>query len=103
MINVIDELIAIEKRANKILTDAQKNKDLLIQINELILAELKQKIDELADFEINSIAEKNLSLQNQQVEKIKSDANNFAIQMKNDFANKKNEWLENIFNCCLED
>ena len=67
MINVIDELIAIEKRANKILTDAQKNKDLLIQINELILAELKQKIDELADFEINSIAEKNLSLQNQQV------------------------------------
>lgn len=103
MINVIDELIAIEKRANKILTDAQKNKDLLIQINELILTELKQKIDELADFEINSIAEKNLSLQNQQVEKIKSDANNFAIQMKNDFANKKNEWLENIFNCCLED
>lgn len=103
MINVIDELIAIEKRANKILTDAQKNKDLLIQIDELILAELKQKIDELADFEINSIAEKNLSLQNQQVEKIKSDANNFAIQMKNDFANKKNEWLENIFNCCLED
>lgn len=103
MINVIDELIAIEKRANKILTDAQKNKDLLIQINELILTELKQKIDELADFEINSIAGKNLSLQNQQVEKIKSDANNFAIQMKNDFANKKNEWLENIFNCCLED
>ncbi len=103
MINVIDELIAIEKRANKILTDAQKNKDLLIQINELILTELKQKIDELADFEINSIAKKNLSLQNQQVEKIKSDANNFAIQMKNDFANKKNEWLENIFNCCLED
>ncbi len=103
MINVIDELIAIEKRANKILTDAQKNKDLLIQIDELILAELKQKIDELADFEINSIAKKNLSLQNQQVEKIKSDANNFAIQMKNDFANKKNEWLENIFNCCLED
>ncbi len=103
MINVIDELIAIEKRANKILTDAQKNKDLLIQIDELILAELKQKIDELADFEINSIAKKKLSLQNQQVEKIKSDANNFAIQMKNDFANKKNEWLENIFHCCLED
>lgn len=103
MINVIDELIAIEKKANKILTDTKKNKDLLIQINELILVELKQKIDKLADFEINSIAKKNLSLQNQQVEKIKSDANNFAIQMKNDFANKKNEWLENIFNCCLED
>ena len=103
MINVIDELIAIEKRANKILTDAQKNKDLLMQINDLILTELKQKIDGLANFEINSIAKKNLSLQNQQIEKINSAANNFELQMKNEFVSKKNEWLENIFNCCLED
>ena len=103
MIDIVNELIEIEGVANEILVNAENDKLIFEQVYKLILDELNDKIDFLCEREIKNSKKENLFLKDERINQVSSNYNEYALQMKDEFAKQKNNWLKEIFDTILED
>ena len=104
MIEVINKLLSLESDIDKILDGNINNKkDGFDQVISLISIEINNKINIIADHEIARIRQKILFEKNKRLEDINIKANNFILEIKNEFDNNKDKWIKDIFNKILED
>ena len=99
----MNELIEIESNANEILADAQNDKFIFEQVYNLILQQLREKIDLLSQNEIENAKKENLFLQDEGISKISTKYEEYTAQMENEFASQKDNWVKEIFDSILED
>ena len=103
MIDIVNELIEIEANANEILTDAQNDKFIFDQVYNLILQQLREKINLLSQNEIENARKENLFLQDEGISQISTKYEEYTAQMENEFASQKDNWIKEIFDSILED
>ncbi len=103
MIDIVNELIEIEANANEILTDAENDKFIFDQVYNLILQQLREKINLLSQNEIENARKENLFLQDEGISQISTKYEEYAAQMENEFASQKDNWIKEIFDSILED
>lgn len=97
MIDIINELIDIEKQADTILSSAEHDKQLTPEIIELINAEIKSKVE---SYFANDIFKLQTQIETETVNRLSEI--NFATdkhitKMLSDFENYKSVWAEQMF------
>ena len=103
MINIIEELLAIENQAGKILKKNSDKNKIFAEILEGLKKEIESKINIFFEDEINKYEKKNSFRQKKRLHEIQFRADKFISDMEKEFNNKKEKWLSDYFKKLLED
>ena len=103
MIYVMEELLAIENQASKILKKSSDKDKIFAEILEMLKKEIDSKINVFFEDEINKYEKKNLFRQKKRLREIEFRADKFMSDMEKEFKREKEKWLDDYFKKLLED
>lgn len=103
MIDVIEELLAIENQAGKILKKSSDKDKIFAEILEILRKEIETKMNIFFEDEVSKYEKKNLFRQKKRLREIEFRANKFISDMEKKFKNEKEKWLGDYFKKLLED
>ncbi len=103
MIDVMEELLAIENQASKILKKSSDKDKIFAEILEMLKKEIDSKINVFFEDEINKYEKKNLFRQKKRLREIEFRADKFISDMEKEFKREKEKWLDDYFKKLLED
>ena len=103
MIDVMEELLAIENQASKILKKSSDKDKIFAEILEMLKKEIDSKINVFFEDEINKYEKKNLFRQKKRLREIEFRADKFMSDMEKEFKREKEKWLDDYFKKLLED
>ena len=103
MIDVMEELLAIENQASKILKKSSDKDKIFAEILEMLKKEIDSKINVFFEDEINKYEKKNLFRQKKRLREIEFRADKFISDMAKEFKREKEKWLDDYFKKLLED
>ena len=103
MIDVMEELLAIENQASKILKKSSDKDKIFAEILEMLKKEIDSKINVFFEDEINKYEKRNLFRQKKRLREIEFRADKFISDMEKEFKREKEKWLDDYFKKLLED
>ena len=103
MLDVMEELLAIENQASKILKKSSDKDKIFAEILEMLKKEIDSKINVFFEDEINKYEKKNLFRQKKRLREIEFRADKFMSDMEKEFKREKEKWLDDYFKKLLED
>lgn len=103
MLDVMEELLAIENQASKILKKSSDKDKIFAEILEMLKKEIDSKINVFFEDEINKYEKKNLFRQKKRLREIEFRADKFISDMEKEFKREKENWLCDYFKKLLED
>lgn len=103
MIDIIEELLAIENQAGKVLKKSSDKEKIFAEILEDLKKEIESKINIFFEDEISKYEKKNSFRQKKRLHEIKFRADKFISDMEKEFNGEKEKWLADYFKKLLED
>ena len=103
MLDVMEELLAIENQASKILKKSSDKDKIFAEILEMLKKEIDSKINVFFEDEINKYEKKNLFRQKKRLREIEFRADKFMSDMEKEFKRENEKWLCDYFKKLLED
>lgn len=103
MTDIIEELLAIESQAGKVLKKSSDKDKIFAEILEMLKKEIESKMNIFFKNEIEKYEKKNLFRQKKRLHEIEFRANKFISDMEKKFKNELEKWLNDYFKKLLED